>query len=207
MKLQQKCLAFNASFVNEGSLPEIVQYGPSSRFECFTASKGSNNYFYWHRVVLSIHCNTPDPRLGNDLRSFNNMSYHSRHSHACFAIELVLHAMPHYMTLQRNGYDIPCFVLLPVRTHLKRPIPTLERGSQGMVHFKLQIQDALTSYLAYSFNVDFCDNFREMLSHMHRIDFITVRSTRLSSGSYQLLYAQTWRMISICTYIIKSNVG
>ena len=26
--------------------PEIVQYGPSSRFECFTASKGSNNYFY-----------------------------------------------------------------------------------------------------------------------------------------------------------------
>ena len=31
---------------DEGSLPEIVQYGPSSRFECFTASKGSNNYFY-----------------------------------------------------------------------------------------------------------------------------------------------------------------
>ena len=30
----------------EGSLPEIVQCGPSSRFECFTASKGSNNYFY-----------------------------------------------------------------------------------------------------------------------------------------------------------------
>ena len=28
------------------SLPEIVQYGPSSRFECFSASKGSNNYFY-----------------------------------------------------------------------------------------------------------------------------------------------------------------
>ena len=32
--------------MDEGSLPEIVQYGPSSRFECFTASKGSNNYFY-----------------------------------------------------------------------------------------------------------------------------------------------------------------
>ena len=31
---------------DEGSLPEIVQYGPSSCFECFTASKGSNNYFY-----------------------------------------------------------------------------------------------------------------------------------------------------------------
>ena len=31
---------------DEGLLPEIVQYGPSSRFECFTASKGSNNYFY-----------------------------------------------------------------------------------------------------------------------------------------------------------------
>ena len=28
------------------SVPEIVQYDPSSRFECFTASKGSNNYFY-----------------------------------------------------------------------------------------------------------------------------------------------------------------
>ena len=31
---------------DEGSLPEIVQYGPSARFQCFTASKGSNNYFY-----------------------------------------------------------------------------------------------------------------------------------------------------------------
>ena len=35
---------------DEGSLPEIVQYGPSSRFECFTASKGSNNYFYLRAV-------------------------------------------------------------------------------------------------------------------------------------------------------------
>ena len=34
---------------DEGSLPEIVQYGPSSCFECFTASKGSNNYFYPNR--------------------------------------------------------------------------------------------------------------------------------------------------------------
>ena len=32
---------------DEGSLPEIVQYGPSSRFQCFTASKGSNTYFYF----------------------------------------------------------------------------------------------------------------------------------------------------------------
>ena len=31
-------------------LPEIVQYGPSARFECFTASKGSNNYFYLKAV-------------------------------------------------------------------------------------------------------------------------------------------------------------
>ena len=28
---------------HEGSLPEIVQYDPSSCFECFTASKGFNN--------------------------------------------------------------------------------------------------------------------------------------------------------------------
>ena len=33
-------MAFDASFyrvTDEGSLPEIVQYGPSSRFEIFTA--------------------------------------------------------------------------------------------------------------------------------------------------------------------------
>ena len=34
------------NILDEGSLPEIVQYGPSSRFKCLTASKGSNNYFY-----------------------------------------------------------------------------------------------------------------------------------------------------------------
>ena len=33
-------------FTDEGALPEILQYGPSSRFECFTSSNGSNNYFY-----------------------------------------------------------------------------------------------------------------------------------------------------------------
>ena len=31
---------------DEGSLPKIVQYGPSPCFECVTASKGSNNYSY-----------------------------------------------------------------------------------------------------------------------------------------------------------------
>ena len=39
-------LNFHIQTTDEGSLPEIVQYGSSSRFECFTASKGSNNYFY-----------------------------------------------------------------------------------------------------------------------------------------------------------------
>ena len=42
---------FAASF-DEGSLPEIVQYGPSSRFECVTASKGYNNYF--HLLLLQL---------------------------------------------------------------------------------------------------------------------------------------------------------
>ena len=49
LKLQLKCLAslpVLKRVTDEGSLPEIVQYGPSSRFECFTASKGSSNYFY-----------------------------------------------------------------------------------------------------------------------------------------------------------------
>ena len=35
---------------DEGSVPEIVQYDPSSRSECFTASKGSNNYFYLQSI-------------------------------------------------------------------------------------------------------------------------------------------------------------
>ena len=44
LKLELKC---SKRVTDEGSIPEIVQYGPSSRFECFTASKGSNNYFYY----------------------------------------------------------------------------------------------------------------------------------------------------------------
>ena len=30
---------FRKGSLMKGSMPEIVQYGPSSRFECFTASK------------------------------------------------------------------------------------------------------------------------------------------------------------------------
>ena len=41
-------------FKIEGSLPEIVQYGTPSRFECFTASKGSNNYFYFLLLQLVL---------------------------------------------------------------------------------------------------------------------------------------------------------
>ena len=49
LKLQQNIwlsLPVLLRVTDEGALPEIVQYGPSSRFECFTASKGSNIYFY-----------------------------------------------------------------------------------------------------------------------------------------------------------------
>ena len=57
LEIAAKCLAFAASFVrvtDEGSLPEIVQYDPSSHFECFPASKGSNNYFYY-LIYISIN--------------------------------------------------------------------------------------------------------------------------------------------------------
>ena len=43
LEIAAKCLAFAASFVrvtDEGSLPEIVQYDPSSHFECFPLPKG-----------------------------------------------------------------------------------------------------------------------------------------------------------------------
>ena len=49
---------------DEGSLPEIVQYGASSCFERLTASKGSNKYFYclcenkgvdWSAPLSSLH--------------------------------------------------------------------------------------------------------------------------------------------------------
>ena len=39
---------------DEGSLPEIVQYDPSSCFECFTASKEFNNYFYLCAIIDAI---------------------------------------------------------------------------------------------------------------------------------------------------------
>ena len=44
---QTKNRDFLLRVTDEGSLPEIVQYGPSSRFKCFTASKGTNTYFYF----------------------------------------------------------------------------------------------------------------------------------------------------------------
>ena len=44
---------------------EIVQYDPFSRFECFTASKGSNNYFNLseRRAVPSALSNVVVPEL------------------------------------------------------------------------------------------------------------------------------------------------
>ena len=46
--IRYPCNLYPLQHHDEGSLPEIVQYGPSSGFECFTASKGSNNYFYYN---------------------------------------------------------------------------------------------------------------------------------------------------------------
>ena len=51
---------------DEGSLPEIVQYGPSSRFKCFTACKGSNNYFYFHGTGISLFQQPTVEKPGTD---------------------------------------------------------------------------------------------------------------------------------------------